>query len=246
VPFATALRFDLHRGFSPGTRGVAALLAALVTAALLAIFTTAMVRTMREPSGRPRLTVYFLSPAEAPPPTPLPLPTPEPARPDPVTVADDHRVAAPERMDAGIRLSEAAAPTPVAGTPDGGADRGPAGAGDARTGGIAATAAPAAGGGTDEILPAEWAIVPSRHDLKPHDPYAAKVARVSGYVVLTCHVLASQQLRDCTVAREKPTGFGFGQGALAAARNFRVKPPQRNGVVLEQARVAIPISFINP
>ena len=250
MPLAIPIsRLDSYRGFSPGRNGVAALLASLVTAVLLMMFMTMAVHTFGPSPGRPGLTVFFVPHAEAPP--MIPPPAPVAAHPDPAPVAVARQVAVPERADTGRQLFERAdpAPAPVTGMAEGGPVRGVGtGAGDARTGGVAD-----AGGGTSgtdtgegEILPAQWAVIPGDGDLGPHDPYSAKVARISGRVVLTCHVLPSQRLRDCRVVRESPTGYGFALGALAAAKTFLVKPPQRNGVILEQARVAIPVSFINP
>jgi periplasmic protein TonB len=51
----------------------------------------------------------------------------------------------------------------------------------------------------------------------------------SGSVVVSCTVQPNGSLANCQIASETPSGAGFGQAALAAARRSRVSPRTVDG-----------------
>jgi protein TonB len=76
-------------------------------------------------------------------------------------------------------------------------------------------------------------------------PPAARAAGVSGYVVLDCVVKQDQKLGDCQVIEESPTGYGFGEASLKAARVFKMSLTTTQGdqVPGDGLRVKIPIRW---
>ena len=86
----------------------------------------------------------------------------------------------------------------------------------------------------------------ARHDRAMRDPtrryypQAAQKAGVSGKAVLDCFVDAEGWLRDCTVASEEPSGFGFGEAALRMVPLFHMNKDKAG------ARTQIPLTFKLP
>ena len=66
-----------------------------------------------------------------------------------------------------------------------------------------------------------------------------------GGATLLCGVAANGSMVGCTVIDESPKGWRFGQAALASARYFKMSPRTVDGLVVEGAKVRIPIVF-NP
>lgn len=73
-------------------------------------------------------------------------------------------------------------------------------------------------------------------------PNVAVMQRVDGEVLLTCRVHLDQRA-DCTLEREQPDGWGFGQAAVALSRSLRFTPAVINGAPADGARVMVPIHF---
>jgi TonB family protein len=69
-----------------------------------------------------------------------------------------------------------------------------------------------------------WLAAPSFEELQKAYPKAALDAHASGEAAMRCNVKPDGALAGCVLARETPTGMGFGQAALALADQFRMKP----------------------
>ena len=50
-------------------------------------------------------------------------------------------------------------------------------------------------------------------------------------------------LTDCRLIEETPTGFGFGEATLAAAKQFRLEPRTRSGAPVEGGTVRLPLAW---
>lgn len=166
--------------------------------------------------------------AAAPAPAPAPVAAPQPA--SPVERMPDPAVA-PAPVSAPVSGSGTSAGSGMA-SGDGGSGSGGNGAGGSGTGGGA-------------LQPPSWVAVPGYRELAPHNPGIARNEKINGTILLACHVTAAKRTTGCRVLSESPAGYGFGSGALAAARSFRINPPRRDGRIDETAWVGIPVSFNN-
>lgn len=63
------------------------------------------------------------------------------------------------------------------------------------------------------------------------------------YAVLQCRIGLNQRLQGCRVVREYPVGDGAGREAMQKSREFRIRPPSRNGVYLDRQPVTVAISL---
>jgi len=61
------------------------------------------------------------------------------------------------------------------------------------------------------------------------------------YAVLTCRIGLNERLQGCRLAREHPLGDGAGRDAMVRAREFRIRPPIRNGVYVDGQPVTIAV-----
>lgn len=217
----------------------------------------------RAPAETAALVVELLPPTPAPPPdvrraprpirqvrdlggAPAPRGQPVPRSPR-IAISS---AAPPQRVDVTpVRLDVPAIPPTPPGPGDdrfdavGGGRDGAGGAGASGSGRGVGAGAGNGGGSADIVTLASWVRRPTETDLAPFVPLGAKSGKVSGNVVLTCLVRRSRRVHDCRLVAESPTGFGFGAASLAASRIFLVHPPRRNGRVLRDARVAIPIEW---
>jgi TonB family protein len=71
-------------------------------------------------------------------------------------------------------------------------------------------------------------------------PKAAAAVGMSGHAVLHCHVVPDGRLERCQVAREFPTGSGFGAAALNLAHFYRVDPMSE---AARRGDLDLPLSF---
>jgi TonB family protein len=71
-------------------------------------------------------------------------------------------------------------------------------------------------------------------------PHGAANVGMGGRAVLHCEVAPTGRLEQCVVARESPTGVGFGAAALGLAKYFRVDPPGEQSKTTE---LDLPIGF---
>jgi TonB family protein len=86
----------------------------------------------------------------------------------------------------------------------------------------------------------DWVRLPSAYDLSRYYPTGVTT---TGRAVITCSVLASGILADCSVISESPPNSGFGEAALKMTTLFQMKPAQRDGRPVGGATVTIPINF---
>jgi hypothetical protein len=90
-----------------------------------------------------------------------------------------------------------------------------------------------------------WASAASFEDLARAYPAAA--GGTEGFAVDHCQVRRDGKLIHCFVAREQPTGDGFGVAALKLAARFRVAPEtMRYAPHGDPVEVDIPIRFLAP
>lgn len=78
-------------------------------------------------------------------------------------------------------------------------------------------------------------------DLARFYPERAQRLGIEGSVTLDC-VVSMQGALGCVVARETPPGWGFGDAALAIAREHRMVPATRDGAAVE-ARYRMRVPF---
>lgn len=64
-----------------------------------------------------------------------------------------------------------------------------------------------------------------------------------GEAVISCELLATGRLTNCTVVSEDPPGIGFGESAIRASRRARITPAVVNGVP-QLGRVIYPQHFL--
>lgn len=184
---------------------------------------------------------------EAPPPEPPP-PPPEPgatqgggapaapsvvrpARPRPVQPRPE--VAAPPRPAPEQPLIVGAAPEP---SPMPGPGQGGQGTGSG--GGSGSGVGPGVGDGPPRIIRG-----PSVGELRDLHPREAFRQRRGGRATLACRVRLDTTLSDCRLVDETPTGMGFGEAALAAARYFRFRPPTQNGAPIDGREVRVGVEW---
>ena len=68
-------------------------------------------------------------------------------------------------------------------------------------------------------------------------------ARGPGYGLIACRTAPDFRVEDCVALEDYPTGAQITRSALAAAWEFRVRPPRRGGRVLVGSWVRIRISY---
>jgi TonB family protein len=93
------------------------------------------------------------------------------------------------------------------------------------------------------IVTPRWISVPSPSDVFAVFPVRAQRNGREGRADLLCTVTATGTLADCTIAREDPTGYGFGAAALSLAGKFRMTPTTVDGAPVAGAKVNVPILF---
>jgi periplasmic protein TonB len=200
---------------------------------------------------QPRLFVFSL-PAERPPPLLPPVALPKPAASGGNPAA---RLPGPPRPAvAALPVVQAIMPDPapalvmappaMATSPTPGDGMAPlAGSGSGTGEGVRDDAGDSA---ATQFYPADWVTVPGDRELGPYDPPEARRRRIRGDVLLACRVRANRHVHHCRTVQEQPKSWGFGAAALDAAWQFRIYPPRRDGQVIDDAWVLIPIHFLRP
>lgn len=125
--------------------------------------------------------------------------------------------------------------SPVPSTGDGGIGTGVGGGDGAGEG-------PGVGGGSGPVLINGPAGATITRDIDP----AALVATGQSHVVLRCQIRVNQRLENCRVIGEHPRPSGYRQEALRRSREFRFRPPQRMGRVVDRRPVVVGIAFPGP
>jgi len=84
---------------------------------------------------------------------------------------------------------------------------------------------------------------PTDAQIKAVYPVRALSDQVEGGAIITCTVSEQGALASCRVAREVPTGYGFGQAAIDLAPDFKMAPAQVDGEVAPGAAVTLTVPF---
>lgn len=89
----------------------------------------------------------------------------------------------------------------------------------------------------------DWEHKPDGDAMTRLYPPGAGSLHVSGRVVVDCGVDAAGTLQDCRVVSEDPGDYGFGDSAIRAARQFKMRPQTLDGLPMAGGRVRIPLNF---
>jgi protein TonB len=236
-------------------RRAAGIVAALLLEALLLLLLLTLGQSASQPSGVD-LTVVNLKSQEAPESAPAePEPEPEPVeplpeepqpaeRPEPVVSPPVQPVPAPpERPSVRIPLEQVPAPEapkaparpappaadqPVYGPPDRGRPADTARVGTAPNG--------------EPLYAAAWYREPYESELRGY----LSTASGPGWGLIACRTVPDYRVEDCVALDEHPTGSNIARSALAAAWQFRVRPPRLGGrlQVGEWVRIRIDYNII--
>ena len=120
----------------------------------------------------------------------------------------------------------------------GGSGAGPgAGAGDG--GGTGSGSGDGTGGGLGRGTGHQLIQGPANAAVTENVSLSQMTAIADRYAVLSCRIGLDERLHGCRVLSEHPRGEGTGREALIRAREFRIRPPSRNGVYQDDHRVSI-------
>lgn len=101
---------------------------------------------------------------------------------------------------------------------------------------------PGSGGGTGPIL----VNGPARAVISEGVQRAALYEIGGSHVVLRCRLRLSQRLERCRIVGEHPTPSGKEREALERVREFRIKPPTRNGRPIDRHLMTVALAFPDP
>ncbi|WP_082474595.1 TonB family protein [Sphingomonas sp. Leaf343] len=178
---------------------------------------------LRPAGGSPRPDRVVTPPADARPPTRFDTTLTDDAPPAPIVVAGD-------LPGTGIDL------TPGGGRGDGTRNGSGNGSGVGNGNGEGAGAM---------WIGADWIYKPVR-ELPYYWPRAKEARRASAVVALDCVLPKPGKPERCTVVGERPVGLGFGEAALGLSRHFRIRPVTRDGKVVRNVTVRVPVTFKTP
>jgi protein TonB len=227
---------------------VAGIIAALVLEALLLLLLLTLGRSATQPRGE-ELTVVNLKsqetaepaepepePVEALPEEPQPVVPPEaapavqveplPAPPERPSIRIPlEQVPAPQAPKAPARPTPPASDQPVYGPPDRGRPADTARVGTAPNG--------------EPLYAAAWYREPYDSELRGY----LSTASGPGWGLIACRTVPDYRVEDCVALDEHPTGSNIARSALAAAWQFRVRPPRLGGRVQVGEWVRIRIDY---
>lgn len=91
----------------------------------------------------------------------------------------------------------------------------------------------------EPLYAAEWYREPDDHMLGTY----LSTARGPGWGLIACRTVPEYRVEDCVPLEEYPEGSQINRSVLAAAWEFRVRPPRRGGQVLVGSWVRIRITY---
>ena len=91
----------------------------------------------------------------------------------------------------------------------------------------------------EPLYGAEWYREPDHHMLGTY----LSTARGPGWGLIACRTAPDYRVEDCVPLEEYPQGSEINRSVLAAAWEFRVRPPRRGGMPLVGSWVRIRISY---
>lgn len=196
----------------------------------LATFTVEGPKPESEPApaqakDRPALAEAQIQPQQASPSAPSTTPQPAQPAPNPPPL-----IPIPSNQSAGFRISNLPRQPAAPGPPK--AMMGPAFtplAGDSKRIGTAP--------GGQPLYAAAWYREPDDSELAGY----LSTADGPGYALIACRTAAEWRVEDCVALDEYPSGSNIARSVLAAAWQFRVRPPRLGGVykVGEWVRIRI-------
>ena len=74
-------------------------------------------------------------------------------------------------------------------------------------------------------------------------PMAAEKAGVTGMAVIGCRVGKNGRLRSCSIRKQDPAQYGFGEAGLKLTAHFRMEAKDADGRPTAGAPISIPIKF---
>ena len=95
------------------------------------------------------------------------------------------------------------------------------------------------------IFTAEWTSLPTEEDIAAVYPEKARNVAFEGDVEvdMRCYVDKAFGIKGCSVVRERPTGYGFGEATLKLAPKFRLDAKISWGESLVGYRMIVPVQF---
>lgn len=91
----------------------------------------------------------------------------------------------------------------------------------------------------EPLYRARWYREPTDQELRGY----LSTATGPGWALINCRTVPDYRVEDCELVDEYPSGSQMGRAVLAAAWQFKVRPPQVGGRVLVGAWVRIRISY---
>lgn len=94
-------------------------------------------------------------------------------------------------------------------------------------------------GNGEPLYRARWYREPTEQELRGY----LSTASGPGYALINCRTVEGFRVEDCELIDEHPSGAQIGRAVMAAAWQFKVRPPQLGGRPLVGAWVRIRISY---
>jgi protein TonB len=91
----------------------------------------------------------------------------------------------------------------------------------------------------EPIYAARWYREPTNEELRGY----LSTASGPGWALINCRTVAGYRVEDCVLEGEYPAGAQIGRAVMAAAWQFKVRPPQVGGRVLVGEWVRIRITY---
>lgn len=171
-----------------------------------------------EPSDATVTPPQPATPAAAPPPPPTPAPAAAPKIPPP---------------------SAAPPPPPTATRPPSGRVYGPPNIGGSRSSSFADSERVGTAPNGEALYAARWYREPSDDELRGY----LSTASGPGWGLIACRTVSDYRVEDCVALDEYPNGSQINRAVLAAAWQFRVRPPRIGGKSQVGAWVRIRIDY---